>query len=84
MHQPVVIDVVGEETFLLEVRHGRLHHLVEDVVGSLHLLLESDPGFLQQISLYIAPGQLALDVEMDPDELSLQGNNSELDLYIRR
>ena len=80
----VVVDVVGEKAFLLEVRHCRLHHLVEDVVRPLHLLLEGDPGLLQQVGLYVAPSQLSLDVEMDPDELSLQGNNSELDLYIRR
>ena len=67
----VVVDVVAEETLLLELGHGGLHHLVEDVVGALHLLLEGDPRLLQQVGLDIAPGQLPLDVEVDPDELTL-------------
>ena len=71
-HVVVVVDVVREETFLLQLRDGGLHHLVKDVVGSLHLLLEGDPGLLQEVGLDIAPGQLPLDVEVDPDELALQ------------
>ena len=70
-HVVVVVDVVREQTLLLQVRDGRLHHLVEDVVGSLHLLLEGDPGLFQEVGLDIAPGQLPLDVEVDPDELAL-------------
>ncbi len=34
----VVVDVVREVALLLEVGDGGLHHLVEDVVGPLHLL----------------------------------------------
>ena len=70
-HVVVVVDVVREQTFLLQLRDGGLHQLVEDVVGSLHLLLEGDPRLLQQVGLDIAPGQLPLDVEVDPDELAL-------------
>ena len=68
----VVVDVVAEETLLLELGHGWLHHLVEDVVGPLHLLLEGDPRLLQEVGLDVAPGQFPLDVEVDPDELALQ------------
>ena len=32
-----------------------LHHLVEDVVAALHLLLESDPSFFKQVCLDVAP-----------------------------
>ena len=71
-HVVIVVDVVREKTFLLQLRDGGLHQLVEDVVGSLHLLLEGDPGLLQEVGLDIAPGQLPLDVEVDPDELALQ------------
>ena len=71
----VVVDVVAEEALLLELGHGGLHHLVEDVVGALHLLLESDPRLLQEVRLYVAPGKLSLDVEVDADEFTLNSNN---------
>ena len=48
-----------------------LHHLVEDVVAPLDFLLEGDPGLLQQVSLNVTACQLALRVEVDPDELAL-------------
>ena len=51
----VVVDVIAQKTPLLEVRDGRLHHLVEDVVAALHLLLESDPSFFKQVRLDVAP-----------------------------
>ena len=70
----VVVDVVAEETLLLELGHGGLHHLVEDVVGALHLLLEGDPRLLQEVRLYVAPGKLPLDVEVDADEFTLNSN----------
>ena len=69
----VVVDVVTQETFLLEVRYSWLHHLVEDVIASLDLLLEGDPGLLEEVGLDVAARQLALDVEVDADELSLSG-----------
>ena len=67
----VVVDIVGEKAFLLEVRDCSLHHLVEDVVRPLHLLLEGDPGLLQEVGLDVAARQLTLDVEVDADELAL-------------
>ena len=70
----VVVDVVAEEALLLELGHGGLHHLVEDVVGALHLLLEGDPRLLQEVRLYVAPSQLPLDVEVDADELTLNNH----------
>ena len=69
----VVVDVVAQETFLLEVGHPGLHHLVEDVVAPLDLLLEGDPRLLEEVGLDVAARQLALDVEVDTDELSLSG-----------
>ena len=69
----VVVDVVAQETFLLEVGDPRLHHLVEDVVAPLDLLLEGDPSLLEEIGLDVATSQLSLDVEVDADELSLSG-----------
>ena len=70
----VVVDVVAEKTLLLELGHGGLHHLVEDVVGPLHLLLEGDPRLLQEVCLYVAPSQLPLDVEVDADEFTLNNH----------
>jgi hypothetical protein len=34
----VVVDIIGEVALLLDIGHSGLHHLVEDVVGPLHLL----------------------------------------------
>ena len=67
----VVVDVVAQEALLLEVRHPGLHHLVEDVVAPLDLLLEGDPRLLQEVGLDVAARQFSLDVEVDADELSL-------------
>ena len=41
------------------------------MVAPLDLLLEGDPGLLQQVRLNVAASQLALRVEVDPDELAL-------------
>ena len=67
----VVVDVVAQEALLLEIRHPGLHHLVEDVVAPLDLLLEGDPRLLQEVGLYVAARQFSLDVEVDADEFSL-------------
>ena len=69
----VVVDVVAQEAFLLEVGNPRLHHLVKDVVAPLDLLLEGDPSLLEEIGLDVATSQLSLDVEVDADKLSLSG-----------
>ena len=45
-HKVVVVDVVAEEALLFEVGHSLLHHLVEDVVGPLHLLWRSQGNWL--------------------------------------
>ena len=67
----VVVDVVAQKALLLEVRHPGLHHLVEDVVAPLDLLLEGDPRLLKEVGLDVAARQFSLDVEVDADELSL-------------
>ena len=69
----VIVDVIAQKTPLLEVRDGGLHHLVEDVVAPLHLLLLGDPALLQQVRLDVAAGQLARGVEVDPDKLAEPG-----------
>ncbi len=50
----VVIDVVREMALLLEVGDGGLHHLVEDVVGPLHLL-RRERGIVSKRAPYIVP-----------------------------
>ena len=81
-----------------------LHHLVEDVVAALHLLLESDPSFFKQVcldvapekytygnkspptndnyvnnkKLQISPSQFSLGVEVDADELALDGESGSI------
>ncbi len=67
----VVVDVVGEATGLLKIRHRLLHQLIEDVVGPLDVLLEGDARLLQQVGLDVAAGQLAGGVEVDADEFAL-------------
>ena len=67
----VVIDIIREQTLLLQVWDSWLHQLVEDVVGALHFLLEGDPGLFQKIGFNITPSKLSFDVEMDSDEFPL-------------
>merc|ERR550532_1874913 len=74
----VVIDVVGNaalgpQTALADSVTVRLEQLVEDVVRSLHLLLLSDTGLLQQVGHDVATSQLSGGREMDTDELSETG-----------
>ena len=61
----------NKRLYLLEVWHCLLHHLVEDVVGALNLLLEGDARLLQEVGLDVAPGEFTLGVEVDADELTL-------------
>ena len=42
----IVVDVIAEMALGLDVRHGWLHQLVEDVVRSFHFLLEGNSRFL--------------------------------------
>merc|ERR1719450_636412 len=74
----VVIDVVGDaalgsQTSLADAVTVRLEQLVEDMVRSLHLLLLSDTGLLQQVGHDVATSQLSGGGEMDTDELSETG-----------
>jgi hypothetical protein len=50
----IVVDVVREVALLLEVGDGGLHHLVEDVVGPLHLL-HTDRGIISKRVTYFVP-----------------------------
>ena len=51
---PINVIILILLTILL-IRMKNLHHLVEDVVAALHLLLESDPSFFKQVCLDVAP-----------------------------
>merc|ERR1711971_1025009 len=70
---PVVQDLVGQETLLLEVRDRIRHDVVESVVASLKRLLVSQTRLLKQIDNHVSSGQLSRRVEMDTDELSKSG-----------
>merc|ERR550532_50574 len=74
----VVVDVsrdaaLGPQTALADSVTVRLEQLVEDVVRSLHLLLLSNTGLLQQVGHDVATSQLSGGGEMDTDELSETG-----------
>merc|ERR1712024_115189 len=74
----VVVDVSGDvalgpQTSFADAVTVRLEQLVEDVVRSLHLLLLSDTGLLQQVGHDIATSQLTGGGEMDTDKLSETG-----------
>merc|ERR1719150_2006268 len=74
----VVVDVsgdlaLGSQSSLADAVTVRLEQLVEDVVRSLHLLLLSDTGLLQQVGHDVATGQLTRGGEVDTDELSETG-----------
>merc|ERR1712015_375984 len=57
----------------LHLRVEGLEELVEDMVGSLNLLLLSDTGLLQKIRHNVATSQLTGGVEVDTDELTETG-----------
>merc|ERR1719412_287017 len=77
-HVDVVVNVSGElalapQTTVADAITVLLDELVEDVVRSLHLLLLSDTGLLQQVGHDVATSQLTGGREMDTDELSETG-----------
>ena len=59
------------DVLTLEVCAGPQEQLVEYVEGSLLGLLSDHSGLLQQVGLDVAPGQLASNVEVDPNKLTL-------------
>merc|ERR1719232_375743 len=76
-HIDVVIDVIREAALLLHALTNSitilLDELVEDVVGSLNLLLLSDTRLLKQIGDNVATSQLTRGSEMDTDEFTKTG-----------
>lgn len=55
---PIIVIILITILILLTIiliQIKNLHHLVEDVVAALHLLLESDPSFFKQVRLDVAP-----------------------------
>merc|ERR1719356_426666 len=72
-HVPVVLDVVGEEAFLLQVRDLVGHEVVEGMVATLEGLLVGETGLLEQVDDHVGSGQLSRGVEVDTDELSEPG-----------
>merc|ERR1719270_722987 len=76
-HIDVVIDVIREAALLLHALTNSitilLDELVEDVVGSLNLLLFSNTRLLKQIGDNVATSQLTRGSEMDTDEFTKTG-----------
>merc|ERR1719443_1191546 len=73
-HIDVVIDVIREAALLPHALTNaisiRLEKLVEDMVGSLNLLLFSNTRLLKQIGDNVATSQLSRGSEMDTDEFT--------------
>merc|ERR1712012_791929 len=67
---PVVQDLIGQETLLLEVRNSIRHDVVEGVVASLKRLLVSETRLLKQVDNHVSSRQLSRGVEVDTDELT--------------
>merc|ERR1711884_355005 len=72
-HVPIVQDVVGQKSLLLEVGDSIRHDVVEGVVATLQRLLISQTRLLKQIDNHVSSGQLAGGIKMDTDELSETG-----------
>merc|ERR1719150_209835 len=76
-HVDVVVDVIGQAALLLQTLSNSiavlLDELVEDMVGSLDLLLLSDTRLLQKIGHDVATSQLARGGEVDTDEFTETG-----------
>merc|ERR1719210_3264236 len=66
-HIPVVQDLVGQKTLLLQVRNSIGHDVVEGVVTTLQRLLVSQTRLLEQVDNHVSSGQLARGVEVDTD-----------------
>ena len=72
--EEVVVGVGAHLDELLQPGHGPLlHQLEEDVVAPLVGLLVGHTGLLQQVDVNEATSKLAHVVEVDTDELSLEG-----------
>merc|ERR550519_2479558 len=69
----VVVSVSRAETLGLHLGVEGLEELVEDMVGSLNLLLLSDTGLLQEIGHNVATSQFTGATEVDTDELTETG-----------
>merc|ERR1719412_306673 len=72
-HVPVVQDLVGQKTLLLEVGDSIRHDVVESVVATLQRLLVSQTRLLKQIDNHVSSGQLSRGVEMDTDKFTKTG-----------
>merc|ERR1719189_2917254 len=72
-HIPVVLDVIGQQALLLQVRNLVRHEVVEGVVATLQRLLVGETGLLEQVNDHVGSRQLSRGVEVDPDELSKPG-----------
>merc|ERR1712243_180277 len=70
---PVVKDLVGEETLLLEVWDSVRHDVVEGVVASLQWLLVSQTRLLEQVDNHVSSRQFSRGVEVDTDEFTETG-----------
>merc|ERR1719412_759281 len=67
---PVVQDLVGQKTLLLEVRNSIRHDVVESVVATLQRLLVSQTRLLKQIDNHVSSGQLSRGVKVDTDKFT--------------
>merc|ERR1719471_957658 len=70
---PVVIDVVGQEAFLLAVRDLIRHDVVEGMIAPFQFSLESQTRLLKQVDNHVSSRQLATSIEPNTDELTKTG-----------
>merc|ERR1719200_86017 len=67
---PVVIDVIRQVAFLLDVRNLVRHDVIERVVASLQLSLESQTRLLKQVDNHVSTRELAACIEPNTDEFT--------------
>merc|ERR1712142_279294 len=67
---PVVIDVIRQVAFLLDVRNLVRHDVIERVVASLQLSLESQTRLLKQVDNHVSTRELTTSIEPDTDEFT--------------
>merc|ERR1712142_378793 len=67
---PVVIDIIRQKTFCLTIRDLVRHDVIERVIASLQLCLESQTRLLKQVDNHVSTRELATSIEPDTDKFT--------------
>merc|ERR1719385_626938 len=72
-YPPVVIDIVGQETFFLDIGNLVGHDVIERVITSFQFSLESQTRFFKQVDDHVSTRQFTSSIEPDTDKFTETG-----------